>query len=101
MPPEPPPSITVVTAPSGTDRTTRWHPCWKPIRFRLRGAWTIGIVRIQVQRADGSWVLHVEYSDIGLHPEMPKQAWIAHDPRLILPIEPEPPGHRPGGDRDA
>lgn len=72
----------------GTAR--KWVTTWKPVRFRRGGAWRIGIVKNQVQQADGTWALLVEHASEGMRENWPAMLWAVHDPRLVVPIEAEP-----------
>lgn len=93
VPPEQPelPDITVLPRPP-KDGNRQWLTVWKPVRIHLRGRWRIGIVKNQVQAADGAWVLLVEHQSDGMHSGRPAAVWVVHDERLIRPVEAEPPG---------
>jgi hypothetical protein len=89
--PEPLPDATVIPRGPKSGTTRQWLTVWKPVRIRLRGTWRIGIVKNQVQQADGTWILLVEHASDGMHKDWPAAVWVVHDERLIRPVDAEPP----------
>lgn len=84
------PDITALPAPPKQQDARQWVTTWRPVKFRHRGAWRIGIVKAQVQLPDSSWVLLIEHASDGQHAGWSAMVWARHDERLIVPLEAEP-----------
>lgn len=85
------PDVRASITPPPTEVIDTWTLAWTAVRFRTRGAWKIGVVRGKIRLKDGTWVVEIEHSHAGMHPGWRDVAWAVYDPRLIVPIETDPP----------
>lgn len=85
------PDVTASFVPPPTDVIDRWLLAWTAVRFRTRGVWKVGVVRGKIRLKDGTWVVEIETSHDGSQAGWHTKLWAVYDPRLIVPIEPEPP----------
>lgn len=79
--------VAALPRPPQQDTARQWITTWRPVRFRHRGAWRIGVVKAQVQLADGTWVLLIEHASDGMHDGWSAMLWARHDPRSIVLLD--------------
>ncbi len=79
--------VAVLDKPPDREAVRRWLVAWRPVRFRHRGRWLIGIVKVQAQLQDGRWVLLIEHASDGMHDGWSAMLWAVHDGTLIVPLQ--------------
>lgn len=85
------PDVTSSITPPAKGTIDTWTLAWTAVRFRTHGAWKIGVVRGKIRLKASGWIVEIETGHDGMHPGWADRAWVVWDPRLIRPIENEPP----------
>lgn len=93
--PEPLPDVRASITPPPKELIDTWTLAWTAVRFRTRGVWKIGVVKGKIRLTDGTWILEIEHAHDGLHSGWTDKIFVAWDPRIIRPIEAEPPTAEP------
>lgn len=80
-------AVTVLDKAPKQEAVRQWLVTWRPVRFCHRDRWRFGVVKAQVQLADGRWVVLIEHAADGMHDGWSAMLWAVHDPELIQALE--------------
>jgi hypothetical protein len=88
--PTDPPDLATLPRGPDSDQIAQWITTWKPVHFRARGQWHIGVIRAWVHLANGTWIAHIDHAGEGMHDGWQQTSWVIYRADAILPVNPAP-----------